>query len=100
MEQTTVAIPTEAGQIYFCGKGRYRRVEQVRETGQVRNGAGGLKYALVRVCGPKGRTHDHPFLGGEPITVFLLPNGTMPRGYELHRARQSTRSPTMKARRP
>ena len=75
--------PVEAGQIYACGKSRYRRVDQVRETGRLRDRAGGLKYALVRVCGPRGRTHAHPYLKDDPITVFLLPDGSMPPGYLL-----------------
>ena len=75
--------PAEAGQIYACGKGRFRRVEQIRETGHLRNGGGGLKYALVRICGPRGRTHPHPFLKDDPITVSLLPDGSMPPGYLL-----------------
>lgn len=64
-----------AGDIFRSGK-RHVRVEQVRSSG-----AGGLKYALVRFCGPAGRTHRHPILGDEPINVWLYPNGEMPRGY-------------------
>jgi hypothetical protein len=99
-------IPVEAGQVYACGKGRFRRVEQVRETGHLRGGGGGLKYALVRVCGPKGRTHDHPFLKDDPITVFLLPDGSMPAGYLLTQgepepdAPQPEKSTTMSANAP
>lgn len=67
-----------AGQVYACGKNRFRRVEQVR-----RPDPGALPYALVRVCGPKGKTHAHPVLGETPITVQLAGDGSMPAGYTL-----------------
>lgn len=73
-----MSAPVEAGQIYYCGKGRYRVVEQVRSTGP-----GGLRYALVRVCGPKGRTRPHPVMGDIPIAVYLTPGREMPPGYIL-----------------
>lgn len=76
-ETTATTTPVAAGQIYRTKHG-YRLVEQIRNTGGT-----GLRYALLRPCGPKGRTVPHPILGETPITSYLSPDGSLAPGYVL-----------------
>lgn len=75
-------MTAKSGQIYRSRHGHHVKVYQVRETGRIAGRAGGLRYALLRPCGPGGRVHSHPVLGEDYVTAYLTPDGEMPPGYE------------------